>query len=68
MDQINSPTQEVETVQGPNQKSLDGLYVDAWNVDANARTIGLTSVGYDDEIGLWEELEHRYRFDNAFPR
>ena len=27
----------------------------------NARVVGLTPMGYDEEIGLWEELEHRFR-------
>lgn len=27
----------------------------------NARAVGLTPMGYDEEIGLWEELEHRNR-------
>lgn len=27
----------------------------------NTRAVGLTPMGYDEEIGLWEELEHRYR-------
>lgn len=27
----------------------------------NAKAVGLTPMGYDEEIGLWEELEHRYR-------
>lgn len=68
MDQITSPTLEHETVQPPIQKSPDGLYVEVRNVDTNPRVVGLTSGGYDDEIGLWEELEHRHRLDNALPR
>lgn len=27
----------------------------------NAKAVVLTPMGYDEEIGLWEELEHRYR-------
>ena len=27
----------------------------------NARAVGLTPMRYDEEIGLWEELEHRFR-------
>jgi hypothetical protein len=68
MDQINSLTQEVETVQDPIQKSTDGFCMEDWNVAVTARTIGLTSIVHDDEIGLWEELEHRHRFDQAFPK
>jgi hypothetical protein len=68
MDKIISQTLEHETAQAPIQESLIGLHVDVWNVDANARMVGPNSVGYDDEIGLWEELEHRYRLDQAFPR
>lgn len=68
MDQIISPTLEHETVPPPIQKSLDGLYVDVRNVDIDARVVGLTSVGYDEEIGLWEELEHRHSLDRALPR
>ena len=26
---------------------------------------GLTPMGYDEEIGLWEELEHRFRRNTA---
>jgi hypothetical protein len=67
MDQINSPTLEVETFQETIQKSTEGFYVDVWNVDVTAGAMGSTSVGYDDEIGLWEELEYRHRLDKASP-
>jgi hypothetical protein len=32
----------------------------------NARAVGLTPMGYDEEIGLWEELEHRNRSRDVF--
>ena len=28
----------------------------------------LTPMGYDNEIGLWEELEHRNRLNIALPK
>lgn len=31
------------------------------NDTPNARAVGLTPMVYDEEIGLWEELEHRNR-------
>lgn len=32
----------------------------------NTRVVGLTPMGYDEEIGLWEELEHRFRARTEF--
>ena len=68
MGKIISQTLEVETVHEPIQKPEAVFYVDVWNVDVNARVVGLTSIGYDNEIGLWEELEHRNRLNIALPK
>ena len=68
MGKIISQTLEVETIHEPIQKPEAIYYVEAWNVDVNARIVGLTSVGYDNEIGLWEELEHRNRISSAIPK
>lgn len=67
MDKIEPHTLEFEAVQKPIHKPADGFYVDVWNIKVGARMNGLTSVGYDDEIGLWEELEHRHGLDKALP-
>ncbi len=68
MGKIISQTLEVEILHEPIQKPETVYYVEAWNVDVNARVVGLTSVGYDNEIGLWEELEHRDRLNSIYPK
>lgn len=68
MGKISSQTLEVETIHEPVQKPETVYYVEVWNVDVNARVVGLTSAGYDNEIGLWEELEHRNRLNSAHPK
>ena len=68
MGKIISQTLEVEILHEPIQKPETVYYVEAWHVDVNARVVGLTSVGYDNEIGLWEELEHRDRLDSVYPK
>ena len=59
MGKIISQTLEVETIHEPVQKPETVYYVEVCNVDVNTRVVGPTSMGYDNEIGLWEELEHR---------
>ena len=65
MEKIISKTLEVEVVHEHTQKTESVLCIDTWNSEENARMIGLTTMGYDDEIGLWEELEHRNKFIDA---
>lgn len=59
MDEIISKTLEVEAANEHAQTTEVVFRIDTWNIEVKARAIGLTSMGYDDEIGLWEELEHR---------
>ena len=59
MDEIISKTLEVEAANEYAQTTEAVFCIDTWNIEVNARAIGLTAMGYDDEIGLWEELGHR---------
>jgi hypothetical protein len=59
MGKIISQTLEVETVHELTQEIEEIVFLKVCNVDINIRTTELTSVGYDNEIGLWEELLHR---------
>ena len=43
------------------QEAGENNRLEVRNDTPNARAVGLTSLGYDEEIGLWEELEHRNR-------
>jgi len=61
MDEIISNTLEAEEVDENTRETERVLGVDKWSIETNARAIGLTDMGYDNEIGLWEELEHRNR-------
>jgi len=61
MDEIISNTLEAEEVDEHTRETERVLSVDKWSIETNARAIGLTAMGYDNEIGLWEELEHRNR-------
>lgn len=65
MDKIEPQILEIDAMQEPIRKPADGFFVDVWNIKVGTRMNGLTSVGYDDEIGLWEELEHRHGLDKA---
>lgn len=65
MEKIEHQTLELNAAQEPIHKPADGFYVDVWNIKVIVRVNGLTSVGYDDEIGLWEELEYRHGLDKA---
>ena len=67
MDKIGPHTLELDAVQEPIHKPADGFFVDVWNITVGTRMNGLTSVGYDDEIGLWEELEHRHGLEEDLP-
>lgn len=57
MGKVISQTPPQETVQAFEFEIREGLYVEAQGNDAQADPIN-TPV-YDDEIGLWEELESR---------
>lgn len=59
MGKIISQTLTVVTIHEPRQEHEEVLYSEVWNAEVHPRATGLTSVGYDDEIGLWEELLHR---------
>ena len=59
MGKISSQTLEVEVVHESTQELEEAFYFGVGKADVNERASGLTSVGYDDEIGLWEELLHR---------
>ena len=67
MDKIEHQALEPDAVQEIIHVPADGLHVDAWNIESGTRTNGLTSAGYDDETGLWEELKHRHGLDKAWP-
>ena len=67
MGKINSQTLEAKTVHKPVHKP-EAVYYVGQNVDVNAWAVRLTSIGYDNEIGLWEELEHRNRLNCALPK
>ena len=59
MEKIISSTLEIEVVHESVQELKEVSYFEEWKADINSRATGLTSVGYDDEIGLWEERLHR---------
>lgn len=69
MGKISSQTLAVEVVvHEPTEGVTEVFYFEAGKADVHERARGLTSVGYDNEIGLWEELEHRNRRNNVFPK
>ena len=66
MGKIISPTLVTETVQESDhelttEKGSFELQCD----DTDVRVAGLTLMGYDEEIGLWEEQEHRNRLSDV---
>jgi hypothetical protein len=60
---LNPPSQTqtdndlVESIHEFNEDS----FFDMRSEDMSTWTAQLTPIGYDEEIGLWEELEGRYR-------
>jgi hypothetical protein len=58
MGKIISQTLEVEAVHEPTQEHEEVSYFEVLDNEITSRP-GLTRMGYDDEIGLWEELLHR---------
>jgi len=63
MDKITSKTLEIEEplVDAQSMPIDDVFWVETSSVGITARMPSLTPIIYDDEIGLWEELEHRNR-------
>lgn len=63
MDKITSKTLEIEEplVDAQSMPIDDVFWVETSSVGIIARMPSLTPIIYDDEIGLWEELEHRNR-------
>jgi len=58
MGKIIYPTPIVESIHELAQEHEAVFYFEALNNEITLRP-GLTPMGYDDEIGLWEELLHR---------
>ncbi len=57
MEKIISSTLEIEVVHESVQELKEVSYFEEWKADINSRATGLTSVGYDDEIGLlWDMM------------
>lgn len=66
MGKIISPTLVKETVQeSDHELTTEEHSFEVQSDDTNARVAGLTLMGYDEEIGLWEEQEHRNRFSDV---
>jgi len=67
MDKITSKTLEIEEplVDAQSMPIDDVFWVETSSVGITARMPSLTTIIYDDEIGLWEELEHRNRLTDA---
>jgi hypothetical protein len=65
MGKIISTIPNVEAVHESAQKIEEVFSFEMEQVDIKPRVIGLTSVGYDDEIGLWEELLYRHSPNKA---
>jgi len=59
MGKIISQTLTVESIHERVQELEEVCYFEVQNADINAKAIGLTPMGYDDEIGLWEERLYR---------
>ena len=66
MGKIISPTLVTETVQeSDHELTIEENSFEVQCDDTDARVAGLTLMGYDEEIGLWEEQEHRNRFSDV---
>jgi len=59
MGKITVQSPSAETIRQTTDEPNDYLYFALHYDDTIAHTTGTTPL-YDDEIGLWEELEHRY--------
>lgn len=60
MEKIISPKTE-SIHEAERDLSIENIFFEMLKDEAYAMERGLTKVGYDDEIGLWEELESRFR-------
>ncbi len=58
MGKISSQTPMFESTHEPAQENEAVFYFEVLDHEVTSRP-GLTPMGYDDEIGLWEELLHR---------
>jgi hypothetical protein len=67
MGKISSQPPMFEATREPAQEQEAVFYFEVLENVIISRP-GLTPMGYDDEIGLWEELEHRNRLNNAVPK
>ena len=65
MGKIISPIPIVEIVPESAREIKEVFPFEIGQVDIKPSVIGLTSVGYDDEIGLWEELFYRHSPDKT---
>ena len=66
MGKIISPTLVTETIQESDYElTTEESSFEVQCDDTDARVAGLTLMGYDEEIGLWEEQEHRNRFSDV---
>ena len=62
MGKIISPTLVIEIVQeSDHELTSEERSFEVQCDHTNAKLAGLTLMGYDEEIGLWEEQEHRNR-------
>lgn len=69
MGKIISQTSATESNHASVPELKEELYFEAHSDNTNTEETGLIRIGYyDDEIGLWEELESRYRRRTASKR
>jgi hypothetical protein len=61
MGKITTQPLATETIRQAIDELKDDLYLELLYDDRVANLSRITPI-YDDEIGLWEELEHRSRF------
>ena len=59
MDNIISQTLTVDVVCEPTSEIEEVFSSEVRKADNKPKVTRLTSVGYDEEIGLWEEQQHR---------
>jgi hypothetical protein len=60
MGKIISLTESKESILEFEYKLKDDFFFEVQNEYAIEKAIGLTPMGYDNEIGLWEEMENRW--------
>jgi len=67
MGKIVIPSLATETIRQATDELEGNLYFELHYDDTIAHTTKITPL-YDDEIGLWEELEHRNKLRNDSKR